>query len=284
MEQFDPNSPFVLTGSTEPIVPAKIALTVGTNIGDWRIVELFGDVTRGLVGAFQTARTLKVPDDEKRNAVHQLTVATAALAIAEARTLLMLVTAGFTASSRVHLRALGEYSLRVQFFKADPNTALRVYRSFVAAQVEMLKHLDADDDLTRKVHEFFAAASEKTPDQRLTGGLVKRDPGTVPIRKHEWGFWSKWSHGDILALGEVSNRILRGQGDLLERISDAGEPNFFLVRGTVFLLMILIYVGSIGIDVKESFEQFNSRLTELAREHGMLDSVTESNGDANAEN
>ncbi len=199
-------------------------------------------------------------------------VSTVAIASAEGEALLTLATMGLPSTARIHLRSLGECDLRLRAYRADKQLALRVYRSLVASQRDVARFID-DDAIAVALEQVMAQAVEASTDRKLTDRLINADAqDTVTIRKHEWHGWSKWSHADIVALGEVANRLNNTPAAPLQRtIMDDGKALFMLARATQVSLSIMVSMLKIGIDVRPLFEDINQRFTALAQSYGITD-------------
>ncbi len=272
MSALDPDLPFTLTGQPEPEAQERVQFLTNAAFPDQRLAEVFGQCITALLSAIRYARAQPTSTDPQECALQQLTIATGAIAAAEAEAVLTLVTAGVSSAARIHLRALGECDLRLRAYRADTAFALRVYRSLVASQREAARHLD-DVQVQGKLDELFQRASETATDRRLTGALLNDAQQEAAIlEKHEWHGWSKWSHAEIIALGEVANRIAQRPDWPIQRaITDDGKWLFCLSRGMSFLLAILVAFQRLGVDVVPLFDDFNERFKAIANEYGILD-------------
>lgn len=272
MTAFDPDFPFTLTGQPEPEGQERVQFLTNAGFPEQRLAGLFGQCITALLSAIRYARAQPMSTDPQECAVQQLTIATGALAAAEAEAILTLVTAGVSSAARIHLRALGECDLRLRAYRANTAFALRVYRSLVASQREVARHMD-DAQVQKELDELFKRASETATDRKLTGALLNEAQQEAAIlQKHEWHAWSKWSHAEIIALGEVANRIAQRPNWPIQRaITDDGKWLFCLSRGILFLLAILVAFQRLGVDVVPLFDDFNERFKAIANEYGILD-------------
>lgn len=204
---FNPDSPFILTGQPAPEGPERVQFLSNAAFPDPRLAKLFGQCINVLLSAIRYARAQPTEADPEKSAVQQLTIATGCIAAAEGEALLTLVTAGVSATARIHLRTLGECDLRLRAYASDSAFALRVYRSLVASQREAMRHVD-DEPTRDQIDALYRAASETSTDRQLTGALLNNaEQAAALLQKHEWHSWSKWSHAEIIALGEVANRV-----------------------------------------------------------------------------
>lgn len=269
---FDPDAPFILTGQPEPTEQEHVQFLSNAAFPDQRLARLFGDCVNALISAIRYARAQSTASMPEESALQQLTIATGAIAASEAEALLTLVTAGVSSSARIHLRALGECDLRLRAYAADRGFALRVYRSLIASQKEAVRHLD-DEVVHEQIDELFKAATETSSDRKLTGALLNNaEQAAAILQKHEWHAWSKWSHAEIIALGEVANRInQRPTWPIQRAITDDSKWLFCVSRGMLFLLAILVAFQIIGIDVRSIFTGINEQFIAIAQEYGILD-------------
>src|SRR6185312_5854061 len=111
---FDPNAPFILTDSTPPSEPELVQFVTNTAFFDPRLLELTGQAINVILSALRYARGLPTASEAEERALQQLTVATCAIAAAEAEAVLTLASIGLSASAWIHLRTLGECDLRLR--------------------------------------------------------------------------------------------------------------------------------------------------------------------------
>jgi hypothetical protein len=270
---FDPNAPFILTGAAPPSAPEPVRFLMNDAYPDPRLLQLAGEAVTVILSGIRYARGLPTAADPERRALQQLTVATCALAAAEAETLMTLSTNGLSASAWIHLRTLGECDLRLRAYRDDTAFALRVYQSLVASQRDVARHL-TDDTIVAQLDSILGAAAESSTDRRLTQGLISETQQAAALmQRHEWHAWSKWSHADIVALGHLAHRLGHAPASirLQRQISDDGKTRFLLTRAVSFLLAIMAGIQALGVDVMPLFNDINSRFTDLAREYGILD-------------
>lgn len=284
----DPKNPFKLTEMPPPEEYLDIAIMHGPLYNNTDLFQTFCYALRLVRAGIAAARAAPRIEDEGINSFVQLLIASSLLAACEAQALLALVTTGQTASSRVHLRALGEVALRVRLFRRDLQLAKDVYRSYVASQLAVAKGLLPEDhELVVRLDELLqreVSAAEKgveaatsgmeaksqkpLTDRRLTGKVSKSNVSVAEMSSGESDSWSKWSHGEITALAEIARRLDANRSVPVEEAAgNDGQGEFYLFRGVVFLWLLILSLCQV-VNLENAARDLMERIKREGRQHG----------------
>jgi hypothetical protein len=205
-------SNWACTGANVPDLAGAYTLPAGEN-GDRDRRELLAESFTLLYSAVGSAqRAPRSKNDPELDGVHQMIVASAALTASEAESFLTLSSVGLEASAAVHLRSISETVRRLVTCRDNHTLALQLYRTALPTWLKALEPL----------HRPGVPAP--TPGQK-TMQDVEREPAfqaakTAAQAQHhvladiEWSANSKRTHGDIIALIDVSQKLSRRDGDV----------------------------------------------------------------------
>jgi hypothetical protein len=197
------------TGVNVPVLAGAYGLPAGAN-GDHDRRELLAEVFVALYCAVGSAQAMPRPEDAERDAVHQMVVASAAIAAGEAESYLTLASVGLEAPASIHLRSLAETVRRLVICRRDPALALRLYKTALPEWLTMMRRANVlgvplppmDGETLRDVErseEFKKAKADAQAALHVLSDI-------------EWAMGSKRTHGDIYALVDVSHKLsVRGE-------------------------------------------------------------------------
>jgi hypothetical protein len=228
------------TGVAVPDLAGGYALPSGSN-GDLDRRKLLADVLVMLYCVVGSAQPIGRPEDAERDAVHQIVVASAALAASEADAYLTLVSAGLESPASVHLRSLAETVRRLVICRKHPDLALQLYRTAEPTWLKLVEPLHVPNiPMPRKGDKDMREVEDTEPFRQ-----AKRE---VQDEYHilddaEWKYWSKRSHGDISALVDVSQKLSARDEDVRTAIVRELPPgqavNVYLMRAIGVALLAL---------------------------------------------
>ncbi len=180
------------------------------------------DFAKQAAGALYTAvdmgRRLAPPTEHDRAAQHHLIVATAAIAAIEMETLRAVCALGLHPPAQIHARALGLLARNAVVFHEDSALALECYESLEPSRLELSRiaqkvlNNSELDTLLEKRYDDVAGASMRKLEQSHAA-LFQRHEHYL-MSAYEQNLWSKWAHGDIVALADVADDLRRADDDL----------------------------------------------------------------------
>jgi hypothetical protein len=219
------------TGVAVPDLAGGYTLPSGTN-GDLDRRKLLADVLVMLYCAVGSAQPIARPIDAERDAVHQMVVASAALAASEADAYLTLVSAGLESPASVHLRSLAETVRRLVICRKHPDLALELYRTAEPTWLKLVEPLHMPNvPLPRKGDKDMQAVEGTGPFVEAKREV--QDECHI-LDDTEWKNWSKRSHGDISALVDVSQKLSTRDEDvrtaIVRNLPPGQAVNIYLMR------------------------------------------------------
>ena len=243
------------TGVAVPDLAGGYTLPSGTN-GDLDRRKLLAEVVATLYCVVGSAQPIARPSDAERDAVHQMVVASAALAASEADAYLTLISAELESPASAHLRSLAETVRRLVICRKYPNLALELYRTAEQTWLKSVEPLrvpgvplpskDGADMRDVEGRKPFRKAKQDVQDQYHV------------LDDKEWEAWSKRSHGDILALMDVSRKLSARGKDVRTAIVQDFPPdqavNAYLMRA----------IGVTLLAVQNVVEEFEGDLRPVA--------------------
>jgi hypothetical protein len=255
------------TGVAVPTLAGQYALPAGNN-SDRDRRELLAGVFVALYCAVGSAQAMPRQDDPERNAVHQMVVASAALAASEAESYLTLVSAGLESPAFVHLRSLAETVRRLVICRRDPALALRLYGT---AEAEWLR-LVAPMKIPNVPPPAKGQENMREVERSAEFGKAKADVQAAyhVLSDTEWKMWSKRTHGDIYALVDVSQKLAARGDDVRAAINgekpDGKSANAHIMRAIgLCLLAFGSIVQEFGIQAGSVYEGFEARYGAMQR-------------------
>ena len=263
------------TGISAPTLAGEYALPAGDN-GDRDRRELLAGVYVALYCAVGSAQAMPRQDDPERNAVHQMVVASAALAASEAESYLTLVSAGLESSAAVHLRSLAETVRRLVICRRDPALALRLYGTAEAEWLRLVAPVKIPNVPPPTNGQETMRDVERTAEFRKAKADVQA--AYHVLDDMEWTMWSKRTHGDIYALVDVSQK-LTARGDDVRAAINGEKPDGKSANGHIMraIGLCLLAFGSIvqefEIQAGPVYADFEARYGEMQRrddERGVL--------------
>lgn len=211
VDVYRPDAPTTVIRLTE-------VTTGGTPLGDTAWLNLSKEMTGALYAAVDRGSRLEPPSDREGRAQHQLIIATAAIAGAEMETLRALCALGLHPPAQIHARAIGLLARNAVVFHEDAALALECYDSLEPSRRELSKAAQsilqnaALDELLEKRYQDAAGTSMRRLEQAHSA-LFQREEHYL-MSNYEQNLWSKWAHGDIIALAEAADGVRRATDDL----------------------------------------------------------------------
>lgn len=228
------------TGVALPALAGEYPLPTGGN-GDRERRELLASVFVALYSAVGSAQEMPRQVDPARNAVHQMVIASAALAASEAESYLVLASLGLESAAFVHLRSLAETVRRLVICRRDPNLALRLYQTAEAEWLRLVSTMKIPGVPAPVKGQQTMRDLERTVD--FTRAKDEVQAAFHVLDDIEWTMWSKRTHGDIYALVDVSQKLAVRGTDVRGAINDerpAGKSvNGHLMRAIGLCLLAL---------------------------------------------
>lgn len=210
----EPRGPIVVYAPDVDAAPVRVTeLPIAPNRvlahPDW--IDLLRDIAGEFYASVQRAREVEPPEPI---APHHLIIATTAIAATELETLQALGVLGLHRSAAIHGRSVGLLARNAVVFHEDAELAQSCYDGLDASRNELAAlglAIINDALLDVAMEKRFEAASgtsmrklEQTHRDRFrvdTGGL---------ITAFDQNAWSKWNHGDVIALADAADRIRAG--------------------------------------------------------------------------
>jgi hypothetical protein len=255
------------TGVSAPTLAGEYALPAGNN-GDRDRREFLTGVYVALYCAVGSAQAMPRQDDPERNAVHQMVVASAALAASEGESYLTLVSAGLESSASVHLRSLAETVRRLVMCRQYPALALRLYGTAEAEWLRLVAPMKIPNvPLPTKGQETMRDV-ERTAEFRKAKADVQMAHHVLDDM--EWTMWSKRTHGDIYALVDVSHKLTT-RGDDVRAAINGEKPHGKSANGHIMraIGLCLLAFGNIvqefGMQAGSVYADFEARYGAMQR-------------------
>jgi hypothetical protein len=259
--------PFQLTNSSkDTYAEAKIALgpSVGINVD---FIHLLRDISLMLYGYVAAARTLPNRSDKTRHAVEQVQFSSAALAAAEAEAIATMVSFGLCGPARVHVRTLGEIARRCSLIAVKPDLGAQFYDSLEPSRRQLADSVPANHFVKPMLAEIFgdaAGPSMEKIERAAADEFADLDRYAYIISAYERKDYSKWAHGDIVALADVADRVQAAGKEINNAICRDRFPEMMLHRSAQFGLLILSVLSDHGIGTRAEVEDLNARCEALA--------------------
>jgi hypothetical protein len=183
---------------------------------------------------------------EEEHAVHQMIIASAALAAAEGEAFLTLVSAALEGPACIHLRGLGELATRIVICFRRHDLALKLYKTWPVDWERLVKRqrpeigFDEESDKGAKTMRQIERSVEFQEARNAVAGDIHL------IGEFESTMWSKRSHGDIFALVQVSVNLAHRGSDvrtpIVAEVPHGIMADILLVRAIGFAIVALNYV------------------------------------------
>jgi hypothetical protein len=187
-------------------------------LADSAWIRLTQEIAGTLYVAVDTGRRRMPPTEPEAAAQHHLIIATAAIAAAEMETLAALCALGLHPPAQIHARAIGLLARNAIVFHENAALALECYDSLEASRRELSRiaqrilvdpHLD---ELLEQRYESAAGASMRRFEQTHAASFQRGEH--YLINAFEQNEWSKWAHGDIVALANAGDSVRTADADL----------------------------------------------------------------------
>jgi hypothetical protein len=239
-----PSGPWGSVGRAAPDVVGGYTMPPGIN-GDRDRRELLSQILALLYSCVGSAQRAEATD-ETQHAVHQLVIASAALAAGEADAFLTLAAGGLEGPACIHLRAIGELAIRIVLCREHRDLALELYQSWAPSWEKLVRKqipfVELESELQRSLKDF-RAIEESNRFKQAKKAIVERDHLLNDI---EWTMWSKRAHGDIYALVQVSVNLAARSEDvrspIIKEVPFGVMGNVLLTRAIGFSLMVAKHV------------------------------------------
>ncbi len=241
-----PTGPWGSTGRQAPDVVGGYTLPQGTN-GDRDRRELLAQILALLYSCVGSAQRATAKD-ETEHAVQQLVIANAALAAGETEAFLTLLAGELEGPACIHLRALGELTIRIVLCREHRDLALALYQSWAPSWERFVrKHISIAQFKNEldKSEKDMRAIEKTSAFTKAKAAIVERDH---LLHDLEWATWSKRTHGDIQALVQVSinlaNRSTDVRTPIVKEVPFGIMANVLLMRAIGFALIAAAHIVS----------------------------------------
>jgi len=239
-----PSGPWGSTGRHAPDVVGSYTLPQGTN-GDRDRRELLAQILALLYSCTGSAQKA-VAHNETEHAVQQLVVANSALAASETEAFLTLLATDLEGPACIHLRALGELTIRIVLCREHRDLALALYQSwgpswerFVRKHISIAQFKDELD----KSEKDMRTLEQTQAFKKAKAAIVERDH---LLNEIEWAMWSKRAHGDIYALVQISTNLATRSTDvrspIVKEVPFGIMANVLLMRAIGFALVATAHI------------------------------------------
>ena len=240
---------------------------------DPKVVELFSEAAKCLSACCAAMRTAGKLKDAERDEALQLILPTAVLVVGEAFALLGLVTSDLAVAARIHLRSIGELSRLIRLYHDNPTVAVRILNSLPARSLKAAEGMKLEGELFEAIKAIADDAPEKATDRKILAeereSLNKL--GGLYATNDELEALSIASHGAIPAIATTADQIAGAGPDIVSATQLDGKGDWYLVRGTLWLLAIVGLCIGYGVGVQAKFDELSARSEELATAHGFAD-------------
>ena len=241
---------------------------------DKRVVELATEALKMLGACIGNARA--VAKDRESSPPLEILLGLSLLVFAEFQALLMLCTAGLERPARIHMRSVCEYKVRADLLLGDKNKADEFIFA-AAAELEYLGALisaDSKDIDAAKIRFLGATGSpeQSKREKNVLGGdmrtILKNSSGDKAYGA-SFAWPSAFSHGSILALGEVS-RSLENSGPNFQNplLRDGGGFGYINTAVSVSCHFTSLLVKHFRVAVSSQLADVLQRQAALAAEVG----------------
>ncbi len=218
----------------------------GPTLADAAWLSLSQQMTGALYAAVDRGRRLDPPSKREDAAQHHLIVATAAIAGAEMETLRSLCALGLHPPAQIHARAIGLLARNAVVFHEDAALALECYDSLEPSRLELsrmaqsiLRNSDLDALLETRYQDAAGASMRRL--EQAHSSLFQRQESYL-MSPYEQNLWSKWAHGDIIALADAADGVRCATADLRESLVVKQDLALSLLFRTGLFVSVLLAV------------------------------------------
>ena len=218
----------------------------GPHLADSAWLILSQEMAGALYSAVDRGRRLEPPPNREDAAQHHLIVATAAIAGAEMETLRSLCALGLHPPAQIHARAIGLLARNAVVFHEDASLALECYNSLEPSRLELSKIAQSivrNSDLDALLEERYqdAAGTSMRRLEQSHSALFQREEHYL-MSPYEQNLWSKWAHGDIIALADAADSVRCAADDLRASLVVKQDLALSLLFRTGLFVSVLLAV------------------------------------------
>jgi hypothetical protein len=202
----------------------------GSQPADPAWVDLSQQIAGALYTAVERGRRLTPPSTRDAEAQHHMIIATAAIAGAEMEALSALCALGLHTPAQIHARAIGLLARNAIVFHEDAVLARECCDSLETSRRELsqiaqtlLDNADLDALLEKRYADAAGKSMQKLEQTHAT--LFHRQEHYL-MSAYEQRLWSKWAHGDIIALADAAESVRLANQDI--RAAIAVKPELAL--------------------------------------------------------
>lgn len=259
--------------ATNPEAPTQINVAIpqcgplGTDsVG--QLVQLLRDFTAALYGAVAAARTIKTKDGKVNHSLETI-ISSGAIAATQAEAMVILCSAKCHRVAEIHLRALGEIARRVIVIYREPAFAKAVYESLQQSRRALVEKVPEGHPIRDFVLKFFPQTQAATMRglERKSDELFKKHEEGGTLLLYESEAWSKWQHGDIVALADAADAVRESGTRLQEALHCSKNDHVELLHRACGFAITLLYVfswlGVEGVDLDGYLKRFASFSAEI---------------------
>lgn len=259
--------------ATNPEAPTHINVAIpqcgpvgADSVG--QLVKLLTELTAALYGAVAVARTFKTNDGNVNYGLETI-ISSSAIAATQAEAMVILCSAKCYRVAEIHLRALGEIARRVIVIYREPAFAKALYDSLQQSRRALVEKVPAGHPIRDFVLKFFPQTHATTMRglERKSDELFKKHEEGGTLLLYESEAWSKWQHGDVVALADAADVVRVSDTQLQEALHCSKNDHVALLhRGCGFvmtLLYVLSWLGVEGVDLDGYLRRFASFSDEI---------------------
>lgn len=247
---------------TIPICGALGTDTIGA------LVKLLADLTAELYGSVAAARTFESKDGKVNYRIETI-IASSAIAATEAEAVVILCSVKRYRVAEIHIRALAEIARRVNVIYREPGFAKAIFDSLQQSRRALVEKVPTGHPAREFVLRFLPRVVVPTMRslERKSEALFKKHLEGGTVSAYELEAWSKWQHGEIVALADAADAVRESRELLQEALHCSSRDDFvpLLHRACGFVLHLLYVLSWLGVQDR-NLEEFLKRFASFSGE------------------
>lgn len=215
-----------------------------------KVLKLLADLTAELYGSVAAARTAERKGDDVDYRLETI-LSSCGIAATEAEAIFVLGSGRRFRTAQIHIRALGEIARRCIVLFNEPEFAKALFASLQHSRKSMVEKVPAGHPVREFTLRFLP--KQKAPTMRTlesdAKALFKKHDEPQTVSAYELEAWSKWQHGDIVALADAAEMIRDSGEDLQDALNGShnGDVVALIHRACGFVLTLLYVLSWFGV-------------------------------------
>lgn len=215
-----------------------------------QVLKLLADLTAELYGSVAAARTAQRKGADVDYRLETI-LSSCGIAATEAEAVFALGSGRLFRTAQIHIRALGEIARRCIVLFSEPGFAKALFDSLQHSRKSLVEKVPAGHPVREFTLRFLP--KQKAPTMRTlesdAKALFKKHDAAETVSAYELEAWSKWQHGDIVALADAADEI-RESGENLQAAlngSNNRDPLALIHRACRFVIHLLFVLSWFGV-------------------------------------